>query len=349
MQLLIYLIASRKKYPRLSEEDLPTVSILVAARNEEETIVRCLEALDKLDYPEGKLDIVMINDNSTDNTKELITSFINGKSVFRLFDVPAEKGALRGKTNALAQAVKTVTSEIVLTTDADCAVHPKWAKTIASYYTDKVGMVNGFTPQHVTDGFSGMQHLDFTFLLTIASGSMNLNMPLSCIGNNMSYKKAAYDEVGGYENIPFSVTEDFNLLMAIHKLKKYKILYPYNAEGIVESLPLTDWKSIYRQKKRWGVGGMKSPVRGYFLMFTGFISHLGILASPFFVGLTGVLFIFLKLLFDFLLLFVSLKGLKRLSTLKYFFHFELYYIIYVLLLPIVVLSDQKVIWKGREY
>ncbi len=53
------------------------------------------------------------------------------------------------------------------------------------------------------DNFSGMQSIDFIYLLFVASGTINIGMPITCIGNNMSYRKKAYDEVGGYENLPF--------------------------------------------------------------------------------------------------------------------------------------------------
>ena len=114
--------------------------------------------------------------------------------------------------------------------------------------------------------FSGMQMVDFVFLLTIAGGAMNLGRPNSCIGNNMSYRRQAYDEAGGYKNIPFSVTEDFKLLMAIYKLKKYKVIFPIDAKALVSSKPCPDFKSLYSQKKRWGVGGLDSDVDGFFVM-----------------------------------------------------------------------------------
>ena len=136
--------------------------------------------------------------------------------------------------------------EIILTTDADCTVHPMWAYTTASYYRPDVAMVNGFTTQEAYDGFSGMQAIDFIYLLIVAAGTINLGKPISCIGNNMSYRKKAYFEVGGYENLPFSVTEDFNLLHAIFKLKKYKIIYPLNKESVVISLPCKNLKNLYR-------------------------------------------------------------------------------------------------------
>ncbi len=105
-------------------------------------------------------------------------------------------------------------------------VNPNWAKTIASYYLDDVGVVNGFTSQKVDDAFSGMQAIDFIYLLFVASGTINLGKAVSCIGNNMSFRKKAYEEVGGFENLPFSVTEDFLSSNLDSKIKKIQVDLP---------------------------------------------------------------------------------------------------------------------------
>jgi len=349
IQTIVFLIGTKKKFPQLNESDLPTISVIVAARNEEENIVRCMKSLEGLIYPENKIEIILVDDRSTDKTGSLISDFIKGKDKFKKVVTEERQGKLIGKTNALASAIKSAKGEIILTTDADCAVNPLWAKTIASYYLPDVGLANGFTSQEYFNNFSGMQNLDFIYLLTVAAGTINYNMPLSCIGNNMSYRKSAYNEVGGYESLPFSVTEDFNLLFAIHKLKKYKVIYPFDSEGHVISKPCQSWKELLRQKKRWGVGGMKSPLRGYFVMASGFITHIAIILSPFFFSPVTAGLITFKLIIDFMFLYVILKDLKIADSLKYFLAFEIYFIFYVVLLPVIVLPSQKVKWKDRTF
>lgn len=349
LQTVVFLIGTKKKFRQLKESELPSVSIIVAARNEEENILRCMTSLDNLIYPEGKLEILLVDDRSTDKTGALISQFIEGKTKFRKVVTEENRGKLKGKTNALAAAIEFAKGEVILTTDADCEVNPSWAKTLASYYLPDVGLVNGFTSQEYYNNFSGMQNLDFIYLLTVAAGTINYNLPLSCIGNNMSYRKSAYDEVGGYENLPFSVTEDFNLLFAIHKLKKYKVIYPFDRDAHVISKPCSSLRDLYRQKKRWGVGGMKSPLRGYLVMTSGFVAHIAILISPFFFSPVVAGLIVFKLIIDFMFLYVILKELSIADSLKYFLAFEIYFILYVVLLPFIVLPSQKVKWKDRTF
>ena len=251
IQSFIFLAGATKRFKKLSEDKLPAVSIVVAARNEENNILSCMESLDRLIYPEGKLEVILINDNSTDSTLEKIEKFIEGKPRFKCITTKKIIGNLKGKTNALANGLELAKGEIILTTDADCNVSPIWAKSIASYYQKDVAMVCGYTSQESYNAFSGMQSLDFLYLLTVAGGAMNFNVPLSCIGNNMSYRKSVYDEIGGYEKIPFSVTEDFKLLKTIFNLKKYKIIYPLESEAHVISKPCENLNQLYWQRSRW--------------------------------------------------------------------------------------------------
>lgn len=349
LQSIIFIIGVKKHFPQLADSQLPTASVIVAARNEEKNILRCLQSLNNLEYPEGKLEIIIVDDKSDDNTGKIVDEYIKDKPVFRKIITKQAIGRLKGKTNALANGIEIANGEIILTTDADCAVATTWVKTIASYYKDNVAMVLGFTSQMSVDNFSGMQNLDFVYLLTVAAGTINFNSPLSCIGNNMSYRKSVYKEVGGYENLAFSVTEDFNLLFAIHKLKKYKIIYPLDNNAHVVSLPCSNFRELYRQKKRWGVGGLKSPLRGYLVMASGFFTHIGIIVSPFFFNWNVLGLIIFKLLADFVFLFYPLQKLRVTKSLKYFLAFEMYYIIYVVLLPFVVVFNRRVKWKGREF
>jgi cellulose synthase/poly-beta-1,6-N-acetylglucosamine synthase-like glycosyltransferase len=206
IQSVLFVIGINKKFPKIKDEELPKATVVVAVRNEEVNILRCLKALDKLVYPEGKLEIIISDGHSTDKTVDIVNDFTKNRQRFKLISASPEKDNLRGKANAIDSAVRITDGEIILTTDADCETDPLWVKTICSYYKEDVGVVNGFTTQTAGNGFSGMQSLDFVYLLIVAAGTINLGYPISCIGNNMSYRKKAYLETGGYEALPFSVT-----------------------------------------------------------------------------------------------------------------------------------------------
>ncbi len=349
VELIIFSVGVGKKYKKLDDENLPSISIVVAARNEEENIVDCMTSLNNLIYPEGKIEIIIVNDYSTDSTGNLIESFIKDKPKFKTIVPSGSIGSLRGKTNALANAIKISKGKILLTTDADCIVSPAWAKTLASYYQEDVGFVGGFTTQYDRSAFEGMQAIDFIYLLTIAAGAINFGKPLSCIGNNMSYRRSAYLAVGGYESLPFSVTEDFKLLMAIHNLKKYKIIYPLDPEGLVTSKACPDWKTLFWQKKRWGVGGKESDLIGYMVLVWGYLSSAAILLTPFLFAPSALYLCFFKFGLDYFFVKPVFNKLNLKLKLTHFLVFEIYFILYVILLPFIVLPSKKVKWKGRIF
>jgi len=347
--LFSFTLGAKKSFEKIKKKDLPSATVIVAARNEENNILRCMQSLNNLIYPKNKLEIIIVNDNSTDRTGEIINEYIKDKPKFKSVVPTGQIGNMKGKANAIANAVKISTGEIILTTDADCSVSETWAETICSYYKEDVALVCGYTNQKDSGVFSGIQSVDFIYLLTVAGGTINLGKPLSCIGNNMSYRRSVYDEIGGYENIPFSVTEDFQMLMSMHKLKKYKIIYPIDKGALVTSQPCNDVKTLYRQKKRWGVGGLDSDIVGFLVMSSAFFVNLGIVLTPFFYSPKALYLAFFKIAFDYFFLFPVHEKMGIKLKFKNFILFELYFIIYVILLPIILLFSRKINWKGRTY
>jgi cellulose synthase/poly-beta-1,6-N-acetylglucosamine synthase-like glycosyltransferase len=343
-------IGAKKIFPQLKEPELPSVSVIVAARNEEKNIISCLESLNNLIYLPNKLEIILVDDASNDKTFSIITDFIKDKTRFKATSLNEETCSnLKGKVRAMTEGIKISTGEIIITTDADCIVNPLWAKTIASYYLEDVGLVNGYTSQMVNGAFSGMQAIDFIYLLFVAAGTINLGKPVSCIGNNMSFRKKAYEETGGYESLTFSVTEDFLLLNSINKLKKYKLIYPLNKESLVISNPITSIGELFSQKKRWAVGGIDTPAIGVIMMLWAFLTNLFIILTPFFFSAVWLYLVLFKIFIDFFVLLPVHQKLGLQKNLKYFPVFQIYYMVYVLVLPFAILFNKKVKWKDRVY
>ncbi len=295
------------------------------------------------------MEVILVNDYSTDRTEEIILDFIKDKNNFKLIKPEKDFGATIGKARAIANGIEIANGEIILTTDADCAVSPTWVKTIASYYLDDVAVVCGYTNQEWSNIFEGVQDMDFIFLLTVGAGTINWGKPVSAIGNNMSYRKSVYNEVGGYANIPFSVTEDSQLLMAINNLKKYKIIYPLDREGLVTSNPCKDLKTLHRQKKRWAVGGLNSKLDGMFVIFTALFVTLFTLLIPFFYSATVMYIYLLKVFADFFMLYFVYKHLKLKFSFTNFIGFQIYLVIYFISTSLSLLFSRKVNWKGREF
>lgn len=349
IKILIFYTGARRSDHAPTGTLLPRVSVLVAARDEEQNLERCLSSLADLHY-QGEMEIILIDDNSTDGSLEIIRSWQERIPQLRLLQTEGQVHGLRGKANAIAQAIEKSTGEIILTTDADCFVPATWVEETIGQYDSTTGCVCGYTLIRNTSVFSGMQALDWSYLLTIASSGVGWGYALSAVGNNMSFRRAAYDEVGGYHGVGFSVTEDFALFKAIAYNTKWRIRYPANPAALVWSQPCADFQELFRQKRRWGRGGLDIHPLGFAIMSIGFLMNTAILILPWFglplmpwlVGLIG------KSIGDAFLLSHPLRRFHLQHLYKYFAIFELYYLIYVTMLPFAVLLGGRVVWKGRK-
>jgi cellulose synthase/poly-beta-1,6-N-acetylglucosamine synthase-like glycosyltransferase len=327
----------------------PFVSVIVAARDEEQNLAACLDSVLQQSYDSKLFEVIVVNDHSTDKTEDICRQFAERHANLRHINA-TESPALRGKTNALDQGIGQAKGEIILITDADCTVPATWVASTAQRYGPDIGIVGGLTVQKAHSWFEGMQSLDWVYLLGLAASTISLRIPLSTIGNNLSFRKSAYEEVGGYRKIPFSVTEDFMLFQAIVRSGKWNYLCPIDPEVLVTSQPCQTWRELIRQKHRWGTGGLDMKLSGFIVGAIGFglnvVLVCALLASslPWFLVGLGV-----KLVCDYVFLRSILKRQRRLDLLNYFLPFEGYFIAYVLALPFLVFLGGPVVWKGRSY
>ena len=146
------------------------VSVLVAARNEEECIVECLEHLSKLNYPQGKIEILIGDDGSTDSTAQKIHDFIEGKTGFRYYLIEEQFPGIKGKQNVLAHLARKARGDIFLVTDADVQVNPEWATSLVSELKGNTGMVTGPTIARGKGLFAGAQGLDWLMGMSLSIG-----------------------------------------------------------------------------------------------------------------------------------------------------------------------------------
>ncbi len=350
--LFIYIGTHRLNYPKTNR--LPKISILVALRDEEQTLEPCVESLLQLDYPKESFEILLINDRSSDRTPELIEELKKKSARIKTLHIKSGVPGLSGKANAIAQGMENCSGELILVTDGDCRVPTSWAREHAAYCQQNVGLVGGFTLlDEKNDGaslFGKIQSLDWAYLLSVGTGFMGFGIPLSVLGNNFSFRREAYEEVGGYRNMGFTIIEDFALMKMLVKKTSWKVLYPIDSKMLVYSHPMSNVSKFYRQRKRWSAGGKEVGFYGKFLMLISVMVHLLIPISFFifnlplsFLALLGVL------LADFSLLFRTIGIVRRRDLLKYFLLWEGFYFLYTILFTPVLLFPTTVKWKNISY
>ncbi|MEO0558761.1 MAG: glycosyltransferase [Bacteroidota bacterium] len=347
--------------PTMEAGALPHLAIVVAARDEEETLPRCLEALRSQDYPADRAQIWIADDHSEDGTAEVVRQFAATDGIpVHYIRVPDPVGPLRGKAQALHTAIEALASasappEVVLITDADCAPVTTWARQAASRFADSdTGLLCGLAriaprPGHA---FDRVQALDWMFMLGAASALAESGQTATGMGNNMSIRAETYAAVGGYPALPFSVTEDFTLVRAVAEETPWRVRFPLDPAATVWTLPAHGLRPAYAQRRRWARGGLTG---GGWVIATYTLLHLVHL-----VPLLGLAFSPLAAL-----LTLGLKGLCDLGFLATVLHragdpapvrtvardglgFEAFLFAYMVTLPSVLLFRPRIEWKGRS-
>ena len=330
----------------------PTVDIIIAAKNEADNIKACLDSLCSLNYPKNKRNIICIDDDSSDGTAQILKRLQKEKSShhIKILTLKTAEKEKPGKAGALLPGIESGAGEIIVFTDADCTVPPTWIRSLLDMFTPKVGLVGGYTQvnRYSNSLLSRFQSLDWHFLLSIASAASHLDKPITWVGNNMAIRRSVYDQIGGYRNLDDSLVEDFALIDAVNKQTDRHCRFFLTKASRVRTQPVNTLPDWYRQRKRWALGIRSARLFGQWIMVTGLIAHLFVLLSP-----LGSLWPFSLLGF---LMFVSIDitlitRSARLLGLKFqvidLLVYEGGYFIYTILLPLFLLFDRKVDWKGH--
>lgn len=227
-----------------------SVSVIVAARNEEKTLPLLLSDLLQQQYPAHLFEIIVVNDFSTDHTAVVAASFGTAVQVI----LPDATPDTSSKKKALTAGAKKAKGELILVTDADCRVGARWIQTMAAMYQEK-GASFIAAPVHYTfrpSLLQALQVLDFMTLQGITAASVTANVHTMCNGANLGYSKKAFEAVNGFAGIDSIPTGDDMLLM--HKIWKQdpsKVYYLKSRDAIVSTSPMQTWTQFFMQRRRW--------------------------------------------------------------------------------------------------
>lgn len=345
--LLLLFWFNRPRY--LPAAATPPISILIAVRNEEKTIRDCLAAIEKLDYPKNKIEVLVGDDASTDGTWDILNTYTATGFSYRCIRVTETLGQARGKGNVIAQLAHLASSDYFFITDADIRVRPSWAGAMLAQLRPGVGIVTGITTITGKRLFDRLQAMDWLYALGLMQAVSELGLSVATMGNNMLILREAYFAAGGFENIPFSVTEDVRLFGKVRE-KGYGSVNMYHPEVLALSLPAPDVGTLLHQRKRWMKGSMNLPWymviilmvhAAYYPVALPLIFQAGFLAGGgVFLGKLILQSIYIKRCFNRLGLPVSWSFLVL---------FEFYQLILTLILLVFFFLPIKVSWKGRRY
>lgn len=347
--VILWLWVFRKKGKERPLAAFPKVSILIAARNEEENILTCLNAIHRLNYPKEKLEVLIGDDRSTDQTRALVETLLPSRTYLRLYSIERTLPGTQGKANVLAQLAQKATSDYFFITDADIEVPTTWVTHLLSHSEESVGIVTGITTTKGHRLFDRLQALDWLFSLGLMQVVSDRGIPASTMGNNMLVTREAYEKVGGFAGIPFSITEDVQLHKEIVD-QGYKTRNVFAPQVLALSEPAPTFQAFLLQRRRWMRGSLQLP--WYLLLLLMVHSAYYPIWLPFFLHTSWFFFLLvflLKLLLQCVFLAVAAKRVGWKAKAWEIVFFEFYLLFTSLVLIVYFFIPAKIKWKGRQY
>lgn len=315
----------------------PFVSVIVAARNEQENISNLLTGLVNQDYPEDKFEVIVSDDGSSDNTAEVVRKFVQKFEQVKLVSVRDGEEVISRKKNALATGLEEAEGEIILTTDADCMVKSTWISGMVKYFGKGVGMVSGLSLPQIDRTHANLvekyEYFDMVALFSAAAGLLGVDKAFSCSGQNLAFSKEAYDDVGGYSSILEYESGDDILLMQLIRKAGYQIHFAFGRSSFNRTRSEKKIFKFLNQRIRWASNeSAQSFLNREFLLYLidVFLLNIFIIASLFVQPLIFAGSLLLKTAAD---LWVLKAGFKRFGLSKKHLRF---FPVWVILQPIYI-------------
>ena len=328
------------------------ISVIIPVRNEEKNIISCLNSLQNQNYKTTDFEIIIINDHSNDSTEKIVNTYISKHDIevfmYHLGDKTSKKEALK-------YGVEKSRYDIIATTDGDCILPINWLKNISVHIENTKEMLLGPVMFKNKNGLlSNFQVLDMLAIQGLEFGALSYQKPILNNAANLSYLKASYNEVKGFDNFNTPSGDDIFLLEKF-KSEKKEVAGLLNQDFIVETDPENTFLSFLNQRLRWSSKSKyySDKLLIYFSL-TVLIQNISLILIYLGIPLVEkyriilIILLFCKWLIDFILLLLVASFFNRKKSLFYFIPVQLLYPIYIIVVWIASMS-MKFEWKGRKF
>lgn len=353
--LIIYYWQSWKSIP----DFIPTaisnstrVSVIIPARNEEESIGSLLKTLDDQTYPKNLFEIIVVDDHSQDKTASIVSQYTDIKLISLKDD-----NINSYKKKAIETGITAARGQLIITTDADCVPKKEWLQSLVSFYEEKnsvfIAAPVAFENDHSL--LQIFQSLDFLTLQGITGASVYRNLHSMCNGANLAYERKAFFEVDSFSGIDNIASGDDMLLMyKIWKQYPGKVHYLKSKAAIVSTQPMKTWKAFFNQRIRWASKAVNYDDKRIFLVlllvYLFNLSFLVLLISGFrfpvlWIWLLGLLIA--KTIIEFPFVYSVARFFNKEKLMRYFFFFQPLHIVYTIFSGLLG-QFGKYEWKGRK-
>ena len=343
-------------------DNIPFISVVVAARDEEKYISPCIQSLLNQDYPLDKYEIIIVDDFSTDKTAELIKKFESSVTNLKYLSSNAnEQGHIISyKREAIQTGINASKGEYILLTDADCTVPTSWITTYSEQFIKEDWVFIG-GPVTISDEnqnlLTSFQGLDMIGMMVITGAGYHSGNQLLANGANMGFSKQVFNDLGGYNQFPKKASgDDMFLLHHFHQYHPKSIRFLKTLSAVVVTQPEHSIKSLLRQRIRWASknNAYKEMNINFSLSVLFIVSLtivilgvLSIIQASIFFPMFFVLYIF-KIFSDYLLQREAIRFFNKRKLEKYFFLSQNIHTLYISWVGIMASLFPVYQWKGRK-
>lgn len=325
-----------------------SISVIIAVKNGENSICKMLDSLLNQNYS-GNMEFVIVDDNSTDNTKLMINDYLHKDPRFKYISSDLGSSKLSHKKRAIDAGIKCSEYEYLLFTDIDCIIQKNWIASMAKCFQNNINYVVGHA--YVNDRKSVLnkfQRVDLFMLLFAARSMISLGSPWASIGQNQAYTKKLYNKCKGFESLSSYLQGDDSLFLQLAIKNGANVRFNEELDSYVISRTEKTWWNLLLQRGRWSGDAnvmWKFNLPFYFAALSTWILSISII-SLVFLNYFQVVFLLLILKLIFEISFYRLGMIKFHQQVQYldFIIWSIIHPIYVFIMGLVSFFNFK--WKG---
>lgn len=301
--LILWYESRQKSLPRnLKDSELPYVSILIPSYNEDKVIGKTLKKLLLLNYPKNKLEIIVVDDGSTDKTYKIARKYES--DIVKVLTKPNT-----GKASSLNFGISHARHPFIAVIDADSFLDKNALRNCMKYFDRDVASVTShiLVKQRKTL-WEKLQHIEFMVVALMRKAQERLNIIGVTPGPLSIYRKNVLTKLGGFDEK--NLVEDIEIAWRILK-RGYKVRMAFDA--MVYSLYPDTLKMWWKQRIRWGIGGLQTFIKYFSSMFSRKAYTVGDFLVPVsffsyilaFIGIGIFLYLFAMKTFDYLTFIIT--------------------------------------------
>lgn len=293
-----------------SSDSFPSVSIVIAAKNEAANLLRLLPQVLVQDYP--TYEVIVVDDHSSDNSIDTLKRF----GAIHPHLVLLSANGHHGKKKALSLGIQKAHYPWILCTDADCLPQSNlWVKTMMHQYAD-ADIILGYGPYQKQNSFLNafVEYETWYIALQYLTAALH-NRAYMGVGRNLCFKKKLFEDIGGYSAHGHLPSGDDDLFVGA--LSDKKILLEIDSKAWTFSVPATSFKEMWQQKRRHLTTASSYSRKNQFLLSLNYTSILLLYCATALLCVKGYYLALLLLVFRWIYLYVvSHPWMRRLDVMR---------------------------------